>query len=587
MILNCRIIYSKTIIFLNKFNLFLCMVFDQKEFDDFIALNGVYGFFEEPITLSSGRLSYFYANFRNIVEDVCLTGELADFIIDFLESKGLGVDTFYGVPDGATKIGLITQFKYAQRAGVKKGSHVLAMGRKTPKDHGAAKDKFFVGMPKGRVVVIEDVTTTGGSLIKALKSLRESGVNVVAVVSLTNRMERRDDGLSVAEAVRSEGFDFYSLSSSLDVLPVVAEKESIDADILRKVEVYFDKYGVDKLRFGGCNSADELMDKVDEKQSPCIIGLDPQLDMIPSFIKNRCLEEFGNTRKAAAEAFIEFCKGIVDATYDLAPAYKPNMCFFEKYGAEGVRAFEEVATYVKSKGCVVIEDAKRNEIGHSAKAYADGHLGEVDMLDGTKAKSIDADFLVVNPYLGSDGLNPFIEVCGEHGKGIFVMAKTSNPSSGEFQDKTVLINSDERDRFEDVGMNVGEDVQLYNLVALRVNDYAQKYKGKRGYSCVGAVVGATYPEQARQLRRIMPSSYFLVPGYGAQGGSAEGLTNCFNSDGYGAVVNSSRGIIFAYKKGGDEVDYALCARKAFIEMNEDIKGALLNAGKFPAGWESL
>ncbi len=223
--------------------------FSQEEFNRFIEENNVYGFFEEAITLKSGRKSHFYANWRNVVEDVWLTDRLTGFVISYVESIGLAVDTFYGVPEGATKLGVVTQFKWAKRfANYSKGSHALAMGRAKPKDHGAPKDRYFVGMPRGNVVVLEDVTTTGGSLLRTLEGLIEAGVHVVGVISLTNRMEKRDDGLSVEEAVRKKGFPFYSMSSSLDLLPVMYKILDPGESIANAIEQEFKEYGVQELK---------------------------------------------------------------------------------------------------------------------------------------------------------------------------------------------------------------------------------------------------------------------------------------------------------------------------------------------------
>jgi orotate phosphoribosyltransferase len=223
--------------------------FVQEEFNRFIEENNVYGFFEDAITLKSGRKSHFYANWRNVVEDVWLTDRLADYVISFAESVDLNADTFYGVPEGATKLGLITQFKWAQRfANYAKGSHILAMGRAKPKDHGAPKDKYFVGMPRGNVVVIEDVTTTGGSLLRTLEGLVESGVRVVGVISLTNRMEKRDDGFSVKEAVENKGVSFQSMSSSLELLPIMYKILQPGEHIADAIEREFKEYGVQELR---------------------------------------------------------------------------------------------------------------------------------------------------------------------------------------------------------------------------------------------------------------------------------------------------------------------------------------------------
>jgi orotate phosphoribosyltransferase len=225
------------------------LVFSQSEFNSFIEANGVYGFFKEAITLKSGRKSHFYANWRSVVEDAYLTGKLADFVIEFTKANGLTVDTFYGVPEGATKLGVITQFKYASASGnFSKGSHVLAMGRAQPKDHGAPKDKFFVGIPKGNVIVLEDVTTTGGSLITTLDGLKEAGINVVGVFSLTNRMEKRDDGKSVKEAIESKGVKFFSMSSALEMLPIMYKKLAPGKEIGSSIEEEFKQFGTAQIK---------------------------------------------------------------------------------------------------------------------------------------------------------------------------------------------------------------------------------------------------------------------------------------------------------------------------------------------------
>lgn len=223
--------------------------FNQDEFNKFIEENDIYGFFDEAITLKSGRKSHFYANWRNVVEDAWLTDKLADYVIEFAKDIGLSADTFYGVPEGATKLGVITQYKMAKDSpNFSKGSHILAMGRAKPKDHGAPKDKYFVGMPQGKVVVIEDVTTTGGSLITTLKGLKEAGINVIGVISLTNRMEKRDDGMSVKEAVEKEGFKFYNMSSSLDLLPLMYKKLQPGEEVKKEIEKEFGEYGVEPLK---------------------------------------------------------------------------------------------------------------------------------------------------------------------------------------------------------------------------------------------------------------------------------------------------------------------------------------------------
>jgi orotidine-5'-phosphate decarboxylase len=570
------------------------MVFNQKEFNEFILENNVAGFFEEPITLASGRKSHFYFNWRNILSDVWLTDKLTDFVIDFVKSENIWVDTFYGVPEGATKLGIITQFKWVkQNSNFSGKASSLAMGRAKPKEHGELKDKFFVGIPKGNVVVIEDVTNTGDSLVKTLDNLKNAGINVVSVISLTNRMVKNNEGKSVREAVESKGFKFYNISSASELLPEMYDRLQPGKKIGKAIEMEFEKYGIKEIKLTKENVIDKLIEKIDEKQNPCIIGLDPQIKFFPKQILEIYFDKYGKTSKAVAEAYIEFNKAIIDATHDLVPAFKLNICFYEKYGYEGIRAFEETTKYVKEKECIVIEDAKRNEVGESAKAYAEGHLGEVDMCDGSKTKSLDVDIMVVNPYLGSDGLEPFVNICKEHGKGIFILAKTSNPSSGEFQDRLIEVTVDEKLELERLGISIADKIELYNLIALNINNYSEKLIGSKGYSQIGAVVGATYPKQAKVLRKIMPKSFFLVPGYGAQGSTGKDLINCFNKDGYGAVINSSRGIIFAYLKKdryGQRIykdeDFTKAAREATKEMIKDINSTLKQSNKLPLKWDS-
>ena len=555
------------------------MDFNQEEFNQFIVDNNVIGFFENPVKLKSGKVSNWYVNWR--INDVFLMDKLSDFVIAFVKDQGLNPDCFFGVPEGATKLGILTQHKWAKQSlGYGKTSHSLPMGRGKPKEHGDVKDRFFVGEPGGKVVVIEDVTTTGSSLIKTLKSLKEAGTDVIGVISLTNRMEKRDDGLSVKEAVEREGFKFYNMSSSLELLPMIYNKLQPGEEIVKAIESGFREYGVEQIKLitSGANIIDKLLGKIDEKQNPCVVGLDPVLERIPKHLIN------GNSFEDIAEAFKKFNFAIIDAVCDLVPAVKPQIAFYEKYGSEGVKAFKDTVDYARSKGLIVIEDGKRNDIGSTAQAYADGHLGVVKTQSSDKP-SFNLDFLTVNPYLGSDGIKPFVDVCKEHGKGIFILVKTSNPSSGEFQDRLVEANPDEREEMISKGIEVYDKTQLYNLVALYVNKYAQQFIGARGYSPIGAVVGATYPEQAETLRKIMPNSFFLVPGYGTQGGGGEGVVPCFNKDGYGAVVNSSRGIIFAHEKFGDPERFAEAAREATKEMIKDIVGALARAGKLPEKWK--
>ncbi|MBQ8318439.1 MAG: orotidine-5'-phosphate decarboxylase [Lachnospiraceae bacterium] len=303
-----------------------------------------------------------------------------------------------------------------------------------------------------------------------------------------------------------------------------------------------------------------LIKKIQETNAPIVVGLDPMMNYIPKYIQEKAFAEYGETLKGAAEAIWEYNKGIIDATYDLIPAVKPQIAMYEQFGIEGLIAFERTCEYAKSKGLVVIGDIKRGDIGSTSTAYAVGHLGQVQV-GSKKYSGFSEDFVTVNPYLGTDGVKPFVDVCKEENKGIFVLVKTSNPSSGEFQDQLV------------------DGRPLYELVAEKVVEWGNECMGDK-YSNVGCVVGATYPEMGKVLRKLMPNTYILVPGYGAQGGKAEDLVHYFNEDGLGAIVNSSRGIIAAYKQEkyaefGEE-RYAEASRQAVIDMIEDINSALAN-----------
>ena len=281
------------------------------------------------------------------------------------------------------------------------------------------------------------------------------------------------------------------------------------------------------------------------------------LAYVPEHVQKAAFEEYGETLRGAAEAIWQFNKEIVDKTWDLVPAVKPQIAMYEQFGIPGMEVFSRTVSYCKEKGLVVIGDVKRGDIGSTSAAYATGHIGKVK-IGNSFCTAFDEDFITVNPYLGSDGINPFLDVCKEEDKGIFILVKTSNPSSGEFQDKLV------------------DGVPLYELVARKVAEWgAQCMDGT--YSNVGCVIGATYPEMGRTLRKLLPNNYILVPGYGAQGGTAKDLKEYFNADGLGAIVNSSRGIIAAYKqekysKFGEE-NYADASRQAVLDMIEDINSA--------------
>ena len=306
-----------------------------------------------------------------------------------------------------------------------------------------------------------------------------------------------------------------------------------------------------------------LVAQIKKTGAPIVVGLDPMMKFIPEHIKEKAFAEFGETLEGAAEAIWQYNKAIVDAIYELVPAVKPQIAMYEQFGLPGLSAFYKTVQYCKEKGLVVIGDIKRGDIGSTSEAYAVGHLGKVQV--GSKSYyGFDEDFVTVNPYLGSDGVNPFIKVCKEEKKGIFVLVKTSNPSSGEFQDRQIA----------DAGNR-----PLYEVVGEKVAKWGETHMGDT-YSYVGAVVGATYPEMGKVLRKIMPKSYILVPGYGAQGGKGADLVHFFNEDGLGAIVNSSRGIIAAYQQEkyarfGAE-NFADASRAAVLDMKEDIEQTLQN-----------
>ena len=304
----------------------------------------------------------------------------------------------------------------------------------------------------------------------------------------------------------------------------------------------------------------KLILNIKRTKAPIVVGLDPMLSYIPEHIKAAAFAEFGETLEGAAEAIWQFNKEIVDKTYDLIPAVKPQIAMYEQFGLPGLMTFKKTVDYCKEKDLVVIGDVKRGDIGSTSSAYAAGHLGRVQV--GSKSYApFDEDFVTVNPYLGSDGVNPFVKVCGEEKKGLFILVKTSNPSSGEFQDKLI------------------DGRPFYELVGEKVAEWGLSCMGE-DYSYIGAVVGATYPAMGKALRKIMPKSYILVPGYGAQGGKGADLVHFFNEDGLGAIVNSSRGIIAAYKQEkygmfGDE-NFGEASRAAVEDMIADIRDALEN-----------
>lgn len=297
---------------------------------------------------------------------------------------------------------------------------------------------------------------------------------------------------------------------------------------------------------------DALVQKIKDTNNVTVAGLDPKLDYIPAFIKNAAYEQHGKTLAGAAEALLQFNKGLIDALSGIVPAVKPQCAYYEMYGWPGVKAFYETVVYAKSKGLYVIADGKRNDIGSTMECYARAFLGETAVEDETFT-AFGADALTVNGYLGTDGIAPLLTICKQSDKGIFVLVKTSNPSSGELQDQHIASET------------------VFEKMGTLCEQWGSQAMGASGYSAVGAVVGATYPEQLKQLRQKLPHTFFLVPGYGAQGGAAKDVAGAFDQNGMGAVVNSSRAIMCAYQKGGyNDKDYAQAARDEAIRMRDEI-----------------
>jgi orotidine-5'-phosphate decarboxylase len=297
---------------------------------------------------------------------------------------------------------------------------------------------------------------------------------------------------------------------------------------------------------------DKLIERIVETQNPTVVGLDPKPEYIPDFIKAQALAKHGETLKAAASAFWKFNKGLIDAIHEVVPAVKPQLAFYEMLGVDGINAFKKTCEHARARGMVVIADGKRNDIGSTAEGYAAAYLGRVQV--GAKEyEPFPVDALTVNAYLGSDGITPFLDACKKYNKGIFVLVKTSNPSSGELQDKLI------------------ENIPVYEVMGNLCAGWGEKLMGRHGYSAVGAVIGATYPEQIKEMRGKLPHTFFLIPGYGAQGGKADDLKAAFDSRGLGGIVNSSRAVMCAWQKEKcNEKDYAQAALREVIRMRDEL-----------------
>lgn len=300
-------------------------------------------------------------------------------------------------------------------------------------------------------------------------------------------------------------------------------------------------------------SMDRLLERIVKMQNPTVAGLDPKLSYIPEHIREKSYEKYGKTPEGAADALLTFNKSLIDALCDIVPAVKPQAAYYEMYGWQGVRALAETIAYAKEKGMFVITDGKRNDIGATMQAYAAAHLGAAEV-EGEDFEAFGADALTVNGYLGTDGIKPLLEVCKAGDKGIFVLVKTSNPSSGELQDK-----------------ELADGRTIYRAMGDMCEGWGKELPGAYGYSGVGAVVGATYPAQLEELRKALPHTFFLVPGYGAQGGAADDVAPAFDENGLGAVVNSSRGIMCAWQKENcAPEEFAQAARREAVRMRDEI-----------------
>lgn len=301
---------------------------------------------------------------------------------------------------------------------------------------------------------------------------------------------------------------------------------------------------------------DRLIDKILEKQNPSVVGLDPKLEYIPNHIKEQAFEKYGKNLDGAAYAVLLFNQGIIDAVWDIVPAVKLQLAYYELFSWQGVRVYQETIAYARKKGLYVIADGKRNDIGSTMEAYAVAHLGELE-IEGELHPPFDADSLTVNAYLGSDGIKPLLPICKERDRSVFVLVKTSNPSSGELQNQMI------------------DTKPVYHLMGDMCEEWGKDLRGRYGYSLVGAVVGATYPQQLEELRRLLPHTFFLVPGYGAQGGSAQDIKQAFDKNGLGAIINSSRAVLTAWKKEGcPGEEFGAAARREAMRMREEITTAI-------------
>ena len=307
------------------------------------------------------------------------------------------------------------------------------------------------------------------------------------------------------------------------------------------------------------NAIDNLIRKIKETENPTVMGLDPRYEMIPEAVRKKYEDD---TLDGVAGAILEYNKELIDNTYDIIPAIKPQLAFYEMYGIQGMIAFKETCKYAKDKGMIVIADAKRGDIGSTAQGYSNAYLGQTTLEEISINVFDNIDFLTINPYLGVDSIKPFVDDCKKYNKGIFVLVKTSNPSSGELQD-----------------LKLENGQTVYEHVANLVEEWGKDLRGEYGYSSVAAVVGATYPEQLKEIREKAPHTYFLIPGYGAQGGKAKDIALGFDANGLGGIVNASRSLMCAYKSDKwknkfKEEEYGKATRAEALDMKETLNVVL-------------
>ena len=297
---------------------------------------------------------------------------------------------------------------------------------------------------------------------------------------------------------------------------------------------------------------DVLIKKILELKNPTVVGLDPRTDYIPTELTEEAINRYGKTLAGISWAFLQFNKKIIDEIYDIVPAVKPQIAMYEQFGAAGIQAYIETISYAKEKGLIVIGDIKRGDIASTAEDYSNGHIGQVNVF-GESMPVFNEDFITISPYLGSDSITPFLKNCAEYNRGLFVLAKTSNPGSADLQN--LLVDSR----------------PIYDIMGEYISKWGKEFIGNYGYSSIGAVVGATHLSEAAVLRKTAPHTFFLIPGYGTQGGRAEDLAVCFDNCGLGGIVNSSRGIIAAWQnKKYRGLDFAKAARAAALDMKEDL-----------------